>query len=158
MNDSTDGTPTRTEAPAALDERLAALWDLWVRKHRDARLPSRGDFDPLEMVRLLPFVFLVDVVERKPMVLRYRLIGTGIVNAVGRDDTGRLVEETNSGDTWKSLEAGYRTVVVDGVPNWRWRDATRADGRPFRFQEAILPLARDGRSVDMILGGAVHAE
>ena len=70
-------------APAELDERLAALWDLWSHKRPDARLPSRGDFDPLEMVRLLPFVFLVDVLERKPLALRYRLIGTGIVNAVG---------------------------------------------------------------------------
>ena len=91
-------------------------------------------------------------VTREPLEFRMRLAGTGLYGVYGREITGkRLAEIYNvaAADYWK-VELGK--VARDGRPaagvhNLAWRGASHLSILWLR-----LPLASNGRDVDMILG------
>src|SRR5437763_1331922 len=62
------------------------------RVRNSRRMPSRGDINPAHIPRLLPFVFLAEVLER-PRDFRYRLAGTHFREFVGIEPTGRRIAE-----------------------------------------------------------------
>jgi hypothetical protein len=83
---------------------LVAIYRYWDNKRRGRAMPQRADIDPTEIVRLLPYIFMVDV-ERDPLRFRYRLIGTAICEFLGRDFTGRMVlARTASTSTSSSVD------------------------------------------------------
>ena len=47
-----------------LGAMLLALHEYWTRKRGDRRMPTRADLDPLDMIPLLPNLFLVNVRPR----------------------------------------------------------------------------------------------
>src|SRR3546814_487773 len=54
------------------------------------RLPARTDLQPDEMLPFLPFVALITVQAQVPR-FQFRLVGTGIVGAFGRETTSREI-------------------------------------------------------------------
>jgi hypothetical protein len=109
------------------------------------------DLHPSSMKRLLPTVSLIDVV-REPRDYRLRLAGTGLYGVYGREITGKSLSEvynTAAADYWrKELDK----VVDDrrpgvGVHSLAWRGAPHMSILWLR-----LPLASNGKDVDMILG------
>lgn len=87
------------------DLRLRRLYLYWASKTRPGHLPMRRDIDPCEIKPLLPHVMMTDVPPDGR--LRYRLVGTGIVQNVGWDPTGRLLSEV------LPETGGYRDHVFD---------------------------------------------
>ncbi len=145
--------------------KLQRLHRYWVSIHPDTqRLPGRQNFDPVEIRDLLPNVWLLDV-QRKPFRLKYRLMGTRVVEWIGKDYTGRWLDEVHphipdladdQGAVGKALPR-FKTVVEQGVVDWR-------RGKPSLFlahkdfveiERALLPLASDGHDVDVLLAGTV---
>ena len=100
---------------AVASPMLLSAYDLWTTNLRSRTLPSRADFDPIEMPKLLLHIILVDV-ERPKRLLRVRLSGTNVVNMFGGDYTVC---------TWaKSISAtcGRRfcvTIILPSTPNGR---------------------------------------
>lgn len=89
-----------SQLPFADDRILLNLASYWAAK-RGLPLPQRRDIDPLDMPRsLLPHLALVEPVEGGPVV-RFRLIGTELVQRYGRDATGKT-----SADIWQGPIAG----------------------------------------------------
>lgn len=132
----------------------ATLYRLWLGKGKEGRLPGRKDFDPAEMPQLLPHLTLFDV-EREPLRFRIRLVGTGIVAAMGSDTTGRYLDEL---DRIEEVERRARELVetrepffMAGLPlTWTHRD--------YRTYAVLgLPLAADGETVDMLLYAMVFS-
>ncbi|HLZ65862.1 MAG TPA: PAS domain-containing protein [Aliidongia sp.] len=79
---------TLAEIPSPVIHRLH---DYWLSKGgAEGRIPQRSDIDPLELVDILPNLAIIEVVEGR---WRYRLIGTRIVEFVGRDSTGKYFDE-----------------------------------------------------------------
>ncbi|PLR23728.1 histidine kinase [Caulobacter zeae] len=127
------------------------MFAYWASLRRGASLPARGDLHPSGIKRLLPTVSLIDVV-REPRDYRLRLAGTGLYGVYGREITGKALGEvynTAAGDYWrKELDK-----VVDerrpgvGVHSLAWRGAPHVSILWLR-----LPLATNGKDVDMILG------
>ena len=79
---------TLAEIPSAVVHRLH---DYWMAKGGAlGRIPSRSDIEPLELVEILPNLAIVEAIEGR---WRYRLIGTRIVEFVGRDSTGKFFDE-----------------------------------------------------------------
>src|SRR5215469_5086608 len=76
---------------------LVALHRYWDGKRGGRMMPSRRDLDPSEIVKLLPHIYMVDVL-RDPLRFRYRLIGTAICAFLGRDYTGRAVDAATYGE------------------------------------------------------------
>ena len=138
-------------APAAAARAHEELFGYWASLRRGARLPARLQIDPRDIKRLLPTVSLIDVVHA-PLDFRMRLAGTALYGVYGREITGKGLSEIYSAaaaDYWRS-ELGR--VVEDGRPaagvhNLAWRGAAHLSILWLR-----LPLAANGRDVDMILG------
>jgi hypothetical protein len=114
-------------------------------------LPGRQHIDPLAIPHLLPQLSLVDVV-RNPIRLRYRLVGTRIDQMYGHPLTGRWMGEAHPRAIVEGAGfARYIRAAETGQASWR-------RGRPLfwydkvaEIENVVLPLARDGSGVDMLL-------
>ena len=127
------------------------IFSYWASLRREGKLPGRGDICPSQLKRLLPTVSLIDV-DRDTLDYRLRLAGTGLYPVYGREITGRTLREVYSreaADYWRSeldkVVRGRRPGV--GCHSLAWRGQSHAALMWMR-----LPLAGNGRDVDMILG------
>ena len=76
------------DAPASYHLDLYRYWE--AKRGSGRKAPARRDLDPLEIVKLLPNVALV---EPEQDGYRWRLMGTAIASDFGRDLTGRIFGE-----------------------------------------------------------------
>lgn len=71
-------------------------------------MPSRRDLDPVvEIPTLLPNLQLIEIVGNR---FRFRLIGTELAYAFGRDYTGLFVDELFEGQRAKDICSVYSVV------------------------------------------------
>jgi hypothetical protein len=128
------------------------LYDYWRAIHPSGALPGRQHFDPSALPDLLPGIWLLDV-YRDPFRLKYRLAGSEIVAAIGREVTGMWIEEAHPhvGYDQPALQR-YLHVVLAKRPSWRTGTPNFWSHRNFsRIENLLLPLAKDGETVDMIM-------
>lgn len=139
----------------AADPTLGALYRYWNRRRGHRRMPDRRDIDPLKLgSALLPHLGLMDIVEGGTRV-RYRLLGTAIVERFGSDPTGKFMDEVMSGSYSEYIHGLYRELVRARAPVFsesvfRW-DA----GGYLRTRRLYLPLTHGGESVAIALIGQV---
>lgn len=138
-----------TTAPA-----LLTLFRYWDEKRRGRRAPSRTDLFPEDILAILPRVILLDVVG-DPARFRFRVAGTAWVQEFGREVTGKFVDEIGLGAHEAMILADYQRVLAEWGPVLNCWKFDLPNGRPVRYQRILLPLSRDGRCVDMIIGAAV---
>jgi hypothetical protein len=138
-------------SPATAIRAHEELFAYWSGLRHEGRLPSRADIDPGGFRRLLPGVCLIDV-RHNPRDYRVRLAGTGLYGVFGGEITGKRLAEIYAPpavEYWR----GELDKIVDsarpgvGYHSLAWRGAAQMTILWLR-----LPLARDGRSVDMMLG------
>jgi hypothetical protein len=141
---------------AELDPRLKGLLDYWRGKCSPGRLPARADIDPLELKSLLGNINLIEVVPQPDGTrrFRYRLFGTEFVFYHGGDLTGQWIDQIGNAVYRQELAALYEHVVATGATPMLSYDYI-LDSRRHRFQAVILPLASDGRDIDMILSSGL---
>lgn len=133
-------------------DTIRQLHKYWNRKRGDRAMPRRADIDPVEIPRLLPYVSLIGV-EHEPFRLFYRLIGTHITQAVGRDSTGRYFDEIYEGKILDDMARRFSTVVKAKTPA-RFMARAFFAGKDYRHYETVhLPLSDDGQTVNMIFAG-----
>jgi hypothetical protein len=138
--------------PTAAIRAHEELFAYWSSLRVDAIAPPRRRLDPAGMIRLLPTVSLIDVLQGDGLDYRVRLAGTGLYNVYGREITGLGLTEiynTAAADYWRA-ELGR--VVRErrpgaGVHSMAWRGASHLSLIWLR-----LPLSSTGGEVDMILG------
>jgi hypothetical protein len=136
---------------------LVGLHRYWDGKRGGRMMPARRDLDPSEIVKLLPYIYMVDV-EHDPLRFRYRLIGTAICTFLGRDYTGRTVDEATygKGEGLDRLLQLFTTVAETRAPVAYKGNIWYVSGREWRQVEALLmPLSHDGVTVDIIFAGYV---
>jgi hypothetical protein len=148
---------SRAELPAAAaaaDPRFREFYEYWRSKApAEGGLPGRQHIDPVEIPYLLPGIVLFDVVrDATRLRFRWRLIGTAVVDAVGRDYTGRFIDEVIiTAGSYEVLHDVLLGIVQTKQPHF-WRTHIRASARNFRWlQRLALPLAGDGETVDMLI-------
>ena len=137
---------------------IARFFDYWLSIAPAGRLPGRQHFDPLDIVELMPRVWLLDVV-RTPAGprFRYRLVGTREVQTLEREVTGRWLDEAHP--HLKETPSGFARfnhIAETGKPTYRKGRVLFIHHKDDRIVEnCILPMARDGALVDMIAGCSV---
>lgn len=148
-------TPTDVPEPLHQDPTLTALYAYWCRRRGARRVSDRCDIDPLDLgPALLPHVGLMDIVDGGARV-RYRLLGTGIVERLGFDPTGRFMDEVMSGSYNDYLHSLYRQLVRARAPVFS-ESLFRWDAQGFlRTRRLYLPLTHGGAAVAIALIGQV---
>ncbi|MBI3516845.1 MAG: PAS domain-containing protein [Proteobacteria bacterium] len=137
---------------AQFHPKVRQLHDYWLSIHPAGGLPGRQHFDPHQVPRLLSGLRLVEV-QPVPFRLRYRLIGSKIDHVIGRNFTGRWVDEVHAGDpNYPALLEDYRSTVAQRQPSWRRGPPRVRHHDKCSILEVIrLPLASDGQTVNMVL-------
>ncbi len=146
------------EPPPTADPRVRLLHRYWLGLHPpDGGLPGRQHVDPTALpTSLLPFLWLVDV-QRAPLRVRYRLLGTEQVRVLGRDHTGRWLDEAHPNFLGAPAYAQFAAAAERGETGYRRGDTMVILPKDYRSMERlILPLARDGRTVDMLFAISVY--
>lgn len=143
--------------PAASAPEFRDLLDYWVSKWPPGAeagwLPGRQHIDPAEIpARQLSQVLLFDVVPGEPRRFRFRVAGTAFTALAGRDVTGLHYDEIAPPDRIATVTAGLNMVVDRGAPVFLEGRLTLASQEYFWVRRIGLPLAQDGRNVDMVLG------
>ncbi len=134
------------------------MFAYWASLRRGASLPSRVDLHPSGIKRMLPTVSLIDV-KRDPngagdgaIDYRLRLAGTGLYTVYGREITGRTLEDVYNSAAVEYWRRELDKVVTErrpgvGVHSLAWKGSPHMSILWLR-----LPLASNGKDVDMILG------
>jgi hypothetical protein len=133
------------------DRRPLRLLAYWQDKRRDGRLPARRDIDPAELREHLGNLVLIDV-QREPLRMRYRLIGSAITHAMQRDSTGKYYDELYGPELLAQIETSFRWLIANKAPLRASGEAFYPDRNFYRYEVLNLPLAEDGENVDMVLG------
>ncbi len=141
------------EDVATWHPKTQALHAYWRSRAPGPRLlPARSMIDAADIPNLLPNIFMLDVIE-KPLRFRYRLAGTRLLYAGDRELTGMLMEEAHPNLFLAQPYPDYPACVREhrvscrlGAPVFDW------DREHVRIERLLLPLAKDGRKVDVILG------
>jgi hypothetical protein len=126
------------------------LYRYWDSKRAGRAIPARHDIDPAEMRHLLPHLSLVEAtIEGR---FRYRLVGTRVVQDLGRDVTGTEVgaRDPVARDAAFHRRAGFFGLAGEGCRHDRagglgrfrrgTRGAHRRLGAPLRRLGAIVRL------------------
>jgi len=142
---------TQLGAPTTAMRAHEELFAYWAQLRQRGGLPGRRDLDPARIKRLLPTVSLTQVIG-EPRDYRLRLAGTGLYGVYGGEITGKRLT-----DVYNSAAADYWRAELDQVVEQRrpraghhsmaWRGAAHMTLLWLR-----LPLATNGRDVDVILG------
>jgi hypothetical protein len=143
---------------------LQRFYDYWLSIAPPGRLPGRQHVVPEDLGPLLPRVWMLDV-HRDPLRFRYRLAGTFVVQSLGREITGHWVDALHPDCPLKAiLHDRYCYAAETGHPTWRHGETIwerRPDQRWNRLrhfltvENCIVPLATDGRTVDILFGASV---
>ncbi len=133
--------------------RFQDLVAYWQAKRRERALPLRRDIDPLQLKQHLGSL---NIIECLPGLddFRYRLIGTNIVAAYGRDSTGKTVREiyaVEDPEYCAFLLGVYREVATRQVMT-RLTVNLRPVNKTYRMADSLLlPLDGGDGNVGFIL-------
>jgi hypothetical protein len=144
---------------SAWNPYVARLFSYWLSiRPAEDRLPGRQHFDPVDIPIVMPRVWLLDVVrDAGQLRFRYRLVGTKEVETLQREVTGQWFDDVHPRlkENPAHLER-YRFMVESGQPTYRKGGVNFAHKREHEHVEnCIVPLARDGKTVDMIAACSV---
>lgn len=142
-----------------LEERLIPLTDItshelrelveyWDRIRGDRCLPTRSEFDPVEIPKLLRNIRLVDV--EKDGVFRFRLYSSDSTNPDKRDMTRCTTHDYEDRGFGDLVTRHYAAVAADGMARCWHIKALVATG-DYEYHRVVLPLSRTGERCDILL-------
>ena len=136
------------------DPKLVQLYDYWQAKRGGHRYPSRADIDPTEMAFVLGNIDLVEI-SRDPIVFTFRLSGSNIDRNEGFNMQGKTLDEYPLPEHRDAVKRTYLETLSSGEPHYEVLDRI-SDGKLQRYARLILPLSRDGQTIDMFLMGRIE--
>lgn len=132
------------------------LYDYWLSIAPSGRLPGRQHLVPEDIAPLWSRLWILDV-SRDPLRYRYRLCGSEVVRALGREVTGRWLDEVHPQLIVNpASRERFRFTAETGCPTWRRGPPLWTRNPDHRtIETCIVPLAADGRHVDKMVSVAV---
>lgn len=148
-----------------MSAEIRGLLDYWeeLRQRRGGLLPRRNDMVALDIATrcpvVLPHIWMLDV-ERDPWRFRFRMISRSIRNsgaAASVVQVGRYISDMEGQRDWHPLYLAMVRVCETGAPDWRAGTPSIATHPGITQLERLsLPLAHDGRAVDVILSATLY--
>ena len=142
------------ETMRCLSPKNQSVLEYWQAKAGERAMPSRIDLDPvIDLPKLTMHMFLVDV-ERGATRFRFRLVGTGVVDHVGRDMTGKYLDELFDHEKqYIEVKEDYLEVVRHRAPRLAIvRFFSDLRGRTANYERLLLPLSDDGERINLLFG------
>lgn len=140
----------RSVTPAQITDypALSALLTLWERKRRGRLAPQRRDFTAEDLHLWFGNLMVLDVIEEGRDFL-YRLYGTDVATAFGRDMTNRLVSEFPA-PVGEFIMSNYREIIAQPRPMF-CEHTPPIEVSVYSWQRLILPLSENGTAISQIL-------
>lgn len=136
----------RTKLP-----KVRQLYEWWLSKRGQRRLPSRADLDPAKLKALLPYILIADFTV-DPFRVCYRLAGTMVVELSGCQFAGRYLDELVPPDSEERWEDHYRRVYESALPVFGETTVPLISGGGlFTYEFGIFPLSMNGEDVRQFL-------
>jgi hypothetical protein len=138
-----------------LHPKLKRLYEYWCEKRGERKMPARADLDPLDMTFIIGNIILVDVIDGSPLRFSIRLHGTNLVQQVGYELTGKMLDELPQNEFRKLAQESFTRVATSAEPTAGKRDRV-IDERFARYETVIMPLSSDGQRVERLLIGLIY--
>jgi hypothetical protein len=129
---------------------VLALFAYWDRIRAERFAPRWADVQPGDIKPLLPYIMVLEVLA-DPFDIRYRIVGSAVVEAYGWDFTGetlRLPEPVAETEAW--VEILGQLVARRGPCFAQYRVALDLNDT-FIVDAGVFPLSSDGASVDRLI-------
>jgi len=111
----------------------------WAARREAESLPRRGRFDPLDLPALLPRLQLHE--RNADQRFLCRLSGTAVVENLGRETTGKFLDETLPATEYASRAAIFSRALDEGRPLLYSGTLVVPDRDWKHFHRLLLPLA-----------------
>ena len=135
---------------ATEDERLDFAYRYWRGKRKDSLLPARRDIDVLDLRPIIGAAHLIDVTAADPIDYRFRVYGSKVRMDRFQNYTNHRLGDHGSETYRTAIAEDYLAVVSTGVPSYQ-NIIAMIDHVKYSYSRLILPLADDGRHVNMLL-------
>lgn len=140
-------------APRIRQPLLARLLQDWETRCTDGLLPSRRDFAPERLRYILGNLILWDV-QTDPLVATYRLYGSNFAVHRSGEMTGKRLDQLPDPVMREMALHGLHRVIAERQPLLtRGRYGLSGSDTVVAMETLTLPLASDGREIDMIMHG-----
>jgi hypothetical protein len=126
------------------------LYRYWLDKRGNRTMPARGDINPAEIPRVLPYIAIVQKVEGE---FCFRLAGSAIARQFGQELTGDVVGShvSNREETIAALGAVCERVSAKAHPVFSTGQHETERGVLHNVSFLLLPLSDDRRQVNRII-------
>ena len=116
-------------------------------------LPGRQHFDPIRVPKLLPHLWLVDVVQDDARRYRVRLVGGGLIDAGTPLRQGKFLSDITADPETGAFHELFDRILAAKHIDWRRGPSVVPHMKYVSGLERVLvPLATDGQTVDMLMG------
>jgi hypothetical protein len=131
-------------------QRVQALDAWWHAKAGSRPLPDRADLDPAEISQLLPYVLISELI--RPFRIRYRLLGTEVVQIAGMDFAGCYLDELIPAGDEEPWMDHYRLCAQTARPVYGVSTVKTLHGSAFSYEYGIWPLTKGSAEVSQFIG------
>ena len=133
---------------------LRRLYEDW-KLRRYCRIPRRADFDPAALSYILGSLSLIEVC-RNPLRFRARVHGTHLAQHLGVEFTGKFLDEAKPSEYFRLVIEHFTDVVEQERPSFAQLVNEIVQPPIWENESLVLPLSRDGDSVDFLFAAVVH--
>jgi hypothetical protein len=133
------------------EKEIRDIFRYWLERRGPSGAPAQGRIDPRTIPhKHLPNLFLY---EHEPEGrFRCKLIGTDIVRVLGKDDTGRYLDEMLDPPTAVETTNLFEQAVTSGRPVYYRYRALTARGERRLFSRILLPVSSGRGRINQIFG------
>lgn len=133
------------------ENEIREIFQYWLERRPQGGVPDRDSIDPTTIPhKYLPDLFHYERDTRGRF--RCKLTGTDLVRMLGKDETGRYLDESldpKIAGEWLNL---FTQAVDTGRPVYYRYRATTARGAQHLFSRILLPISSGGDQVDQVFG------
>lgn len=122
------------------EEEIRAIFRYWLERCPPGGIPDWDSINPATIpYQYLPNLFLYqcDGSQR----FRCKLVGTDLVRVLGRDETGRYLDETHDGPPATECHEIFAKAVQSALPVYYRYRGVAAHGQQRTFSRILLPVA-----------------
>lgn len=137
---------------------VAGVASAWSSARGDLAMAPKSAVDPFALRPWLPYIVLTELYA-DPFRVRYRLVGTALVEANKQDYTGIWLAQSGWAQETIDLNMSlYRRVAETRAPVFGMSKVKWDMRLGYRFEWALFPLSENGLTVTHCLGVDDYSE